>query len=246
MYGRWQSGHIAAKAASTFSSTGTPAFFIHPTEAGHGDLGLVSGEDAVLVISYSGESGEILSLLSAFRQLQTPLVAIVGRPQSTLAGVSDICLSSAVEKEACPHNLAPTASTTVALALADSLAVTLLEARGFSADDFARCHPLGALGRRLLTCVSDVMRTGDEIPTVKADADFSEVLIEMTGKRMGWSWPLMMTIIYKVFLRTAIYAVPLAAIYKTQNVRFDERKSPSRPRKHAGRRSGALHERKKH
>ncbi len=180
-----KSGHIAAKAASTFSSTGTPAVFIHPTEAGHGDLGLLENKDVVLAISHSGNSKEIVALLNAFRRRDVPLVAIVGESISPIAEAADICLSSAVEKEACPNNLAPTSSTTVALALTDALAVTLLEARGFSAEDFARHHPAGTLGRNLLTRVSDVMQKNDNIPVVNVDAAFPEILIEMTNKRMG-------------------------------------------------------------
>ena len=180
-----KSGHIAGKIAATFSSTGAPALFMHPADAGHGDLGVVGDDDAVLLISYSGESADLLELIPPLKQLQAPLLAIVGETRSTLAGAVDIVLSAAVKREACPHNLAPTASTTAALALGDALAMTLLRARGFSPDDFARTHPAGRLGRRLLLRVSDIMRVGADVPLVRGGASFSETLLEMTGKRMG-------------------------------------------------------------
>lgn len=180
-----KSGHIAGKIAATLSSTGTPAFFMHASEAGHGDLGMIGDGDTVLLLSYSGESEELLEIIPALKRLQVPLIAMVGVRNSTLAQAADICLLTAVEQEACPHNLAPTASSTAMLALGDALAMTVLTARGFMPDDFARTHPLGKLGRRLLLRVSDVMRRGDDIPIVRESASFPEALLEMTGKRMG-------------------------------------------------------------
>ena len=180
-----KSGHIAGKIAATFSSTGAPAFFMHPSDAGHGDLGMVGDDDAVLLLSYSGESTELIDLIPALKRLQIPLLAIVGNCHSSLAAAADVCLSAEVKREACPHNLAPTASTTAALALGDALAMALLYARGFSTDDFARTHPSGKLGRRLLMRVADVMRKDDDIPRVHADASFADALLEMTAKQMG-------------------------------------------------------------
>lgn len=180
-----KSGHIARKAAATFSSTGTPAFFLHPTEAGHGDMGAFSDGDGMLALSYSGESAEIAALLPALRRMRAPLVVISGGGDSTLAQVADVFLPAQVAREACPNNLAPTASTTAALALTDALAVALLAARGFSSDDFARSHPAGALGRRLLTRTADVMRSGEALPVIGEGATLAEALVPMTGKRMG-------------------------------------------------------------
>ena len=180
-----KSGHIARKAAATLSSTGTPAFFMHPAEAGHGDMGALASGDVLLALSYSGESREVLDLLPALRRLDARLIAIVGASNSTLARTADVALLAPVEREACPHNLAPTASTTAALALTDALALTLLSARGFSADDFARAHPSGMLGRRLLTRVADVMRHGDELPEIDSKVSFTQALAKMTGKQMG-------------------------------------------------------------
>ncbi|MGI9347295.1 MAG: KpsF/GutQ family sugar-phosphate isomerase [Gammaproteobacteria bacterium] len=180
-----KSGHIARKAAATLSSTGTPAFFMHPAEAGHGDMGALASGDVLLALSYSGESREVLDLLPALRRLDARLIAIVGANNSTLARTADVALLAPVEREACPHNLAPTASTTAALALTDALALTLLSARGFSADDFARAHPSGMLGRRLLTRVADVMRHGDELPEIDSKVSFTQALVKMTGKQMG-------------------------------------------------------------
>lgn len=180
-----KSGHIARKAAATFSSTGTPAFFLHPTEAGHGDMGAFSDGDGMLALSYSGESAEIAALLPALRRMRAPLVVISGGADSTLAQVADVFLPAKVAREACPHNLAPTASTTAALALTDALAVALLAARGFTSEDFAMSHPAGALGRRLLTRTADVMRTGADLPVIGADATLADALVPMTGKRMG-------------------------------------------------------------
>jgi arabinose-5-phosphate isomerase len=183
--GMGKSGHVARKIAATLSSTGTPAFYMHPGEAAHGDLGMVTDADVVLALSYSGESDEILLLLPAIRRQGNRLVAMTGRPQSSLAREADVHLDVGVPEEACPLDLAPTASTTAALAMGDALAVALLEARGFTADDFARSHPAGALGRRLLLHITDVMHAGDEVPRVGADASLNEALVEMSRKRLG-------------------------------------------------------------
>ena len=183
--GMGKSGHIARKVAATLASTGTPALFLHPGEASHGDLGMVKSVDAVLAISNSGEVEELVTILPALKRIGAPLIAITGRLDSTLARHADIVLNAAVAKEACPLNLAPTASTTAQMALGDALAVALLEARGFKAEDFARSHPGGALGRKLLTLVSDVMRGGDAVPKVQAHADFSTLMREMSAKGLG-------------------------------------------------------------
>lgn len=180
-----KSGHIARKAAATLASTGTPAFFMHPTEAGHGDVGVLAAGDVMLALSYSGDSRELLDLLPALRRFNITLLAIVGNAASPLAQAAEVALAVRVKREACPLNLAPTASSTAMLALTDALAVGLLKARGFSADDFAMSHPSGRLGRRLLTRVADVMRHGDKLPVVAGGASFAEALVEMTGKRMG-------------------------------------------------------------
>ena len=180
-----KSGHIARKIAATLASTGTPAMFVHPAEAAHGDLGMVTSEDAFIAISYSGEAAELLSILPIVKRMGAPLIAMTGKPQSSLAQLADVHLNIAVEKEACPLNLAPTASTTVTLALGDALAVALLDARGFREEDFARSHPGGALGRRLLTHVRDVMRSGDAVPMVTTDVPLSAALLEITQKGMG-------------------------------------------------------------
>ncbi|MBO7862140.1 KpsF/GutQ family sugar-phosphate isomerase [Burkholderia pseudomallei] len=180
-----KSGHIARKIAATLASTGTPAFFVHPAEASHGDLGMVMKDDVFVAISNSGESEELVAILPLIKRLGAKLIAMTGRPASSLAMLSDVHLNAGVAKEACPLNLAPTASTTAALALGDALAVAVLDARGFGSDDFARSHPGGALGRRLLTYVRDVMRTGDEVPAVPLDATLSDALFQITAKRMG-------------------------------------------------------------
>jgi arabinose-5-phosphate isomerase len=180
-----KSGHIARKIAATLSSTGTPALFLHPAEAAHGDLGMVTSQDVVIAISYSGESAELLSILPIVKRMGAPLISITGKPSSSLAQLADVHLDVAVAKEACPMGLAPTASTTVTLALGDALAVALLELRGFKEDDFARSHPGGALGRRLLTLVCDVMRSGDAVPAVREDALLTDALLEITRKGMG-------------------------------------------------------------
>lgn len=180
-----KSGHIARKIAATLASTGTPALFVHPAEAAHGDLGMVTADDAFIAISYSGESSELMAILPVVKRMGSMLISITGKPGSSLAQLADVHLDVSVEKEACPLNLAPTASTTVTLALGDALAVALLDLRGFKEDDFARSHPGGALGRRLLTHVRDVMRTGDAVPAVKADTRLPDALLEITQKGMG-------------------------------------------------------------
>ena len=183
--GMGKSGHIARKIAATLASTGTPAFHVHPGEAGHGDLGMVTDADVVLALSNSGETDELLMLLPVLKRQGNALIAMTGRPDSTLARQANVHLDVGVPAEACPLDLAPTASTTAALALGDALAVALLEARGFTADDFARSHPAGALGRRLLLHITDVMHAGDEVPRVRETATISEALVEMSRKRLG-------------------------------------------------------------
>ena len=183
--GMGKSGHVGRKIAATLASTGTAALFVHPGEASHGDLGMVRDVDVVLAISNSGESEELARILPVLKRQGVPLIAMTGKPQSSLARHADVVLDSGVEKEACPLNLAPTASTTVQMALGDALTVALLDARGFRAEDFARSHPGGALGRRLLTTVADVMRAGDAAPSVPLDADFSQVMREMSAKGLG-------------------------------------------------------------
>ena len=185
--GMGKSGHIGRKIAATLSSTGTPAMFVHPAEASHGDLGTIQTSDIVLAISNSGEVEELSALLPLIKRLGAPLIAMTGRPDSTLARHADLTLHTGVEKEACPLNLAPTASTTAQLALGDALAVALLDARGFRAEDFARSHPGGALGRKLLTHVGDVMRSGSAVPRVALHASFSELMHEMSRKGLGAS-----------------------------------------------------------
>jgi arabinose-5-phosphate isomerase len=183
--GMGKSGHVGRKIAATLASTGTPAFFMHPAEASHGDLGMITEGDVVLALSNSGEVAELTALLPLIKRLGVPMIAITGGEASTLAQYADAVLDSSVEKEACPLNLAPTASTTAQLALGDALAVALLDARGFQAEDFARSHPGGSLGRKLLTTVNDVMRKGDTLPQVRAEASLREVMLEMTRKGLG-------------------------------------------------------------
>jgi arabinose-5-phosphate isomerase len=183
--GMGKSGHIGRKIAATLASTGTPAMFVHPAEASHGDLGMITAQDLVLAISNSGESQEMAAILPVLKRMGAPLIAMTGNASSTMAKHADVWLDSAVTKEACPLNLAPTASTTAQLALGDALAVALLDARGFRAEDFARSHPGGALGRKLLTHVSDVMRSGDAVPRVSPDAGFSTLMREMSAKGLG-------------------------------------------------------------
>ena len=182
-----KSGHVGRKIAATLASTGTPAFFVHPAEASHGDLGMVTAGDVVLAISNSGESDELAALLPALRRLSVTLVAMTGKPQSALARHADIVLSCAVDQEACPLNLAPTASTTAQMALGDALAVALLDARGFVEADFARSHPGGTLGRKLLMHVRDLMRSGDALPLVAPTASMSQMLREMSAKGLGFT-----------------------------------------------------------
>ena len=183
--GMGKSGIVCRKIAATLSSTGSPAYFVHPAEASHGDLGMVTAADLVLAISNSGESQEMAAILPVLKRLGTPVIAMTGSHQSTMAEHADIWLDTAVDKEACPLNLAPTASTTAQLALGDALAVALLDARGFRAEDFARSHPGGALGRKLLTHVSDVMRAGAQVPHVLQGASFSDLMREMSAKGLG-------------------------------------------------------------
>ena len=180
-----KSGHIARKIAATLASTGTPALFVHPAEAAHGDLGMVTSDDAFIAISYSGESSELMAIMPVVKRMGGVLISMTGKPNSSLAQLADVHLDISVEKEACPLNLAPTASTTVTLALGDAIAVALLDLRGFKEEDFARSHPGGALGRRLLTHVHDVMRSGEQVPKVPVDASLLQALEEMTRKGMG-------------------------------------------------------------
>jgi len=183
--GMGKSGHIARKIAATLASTGTPSFFVHPGEASHGDLGMIQPSDIVLAISYSGETDELLFILPAIKRQGIPLISITGNPRSSLASQADVNIDGNVASEACPHGLAPTASTTAALVLGDALAVALLDARGFTSDDFARSHPAGSLGRRLLLHIGDVMHKGDDVPRVPVTASLSEALVEMTRKHLG-------------------------------------------------------------
>ncbi len=185
--GMGKSGHIGSKIAATLASTGTPAMFVHPGEASHGDLGMIKAVDVVLAISNSGESDELVSILPVLKRQGVPLIAMTGGMNSALAKHAHVVLDSSVDKEACPLNLAPTASTTAQLALGDALAVALLDARGFKAEDFARSHPGGSLGRRLLTHVEDVMRKGDQVPYVLPDASFTDLMREMSQKGLGAS-----------------------------------------------------------
>jgi KpsF/GutQ family protein len=183
--GMGKSGHIGNKVAATLASTGTPAFFLHPAEASHGDIGMITHDDVVLALSNSGETPELLTILPAIKRLGVPLVVMTGKPSSTLAKAANVVLDVSVPEEACPHNLAPTASTTATLAVGDALAVAILEARGFTQEDFARSHPGGTLGRRLLLRIEDVMRTGEQLPAVGPDASLRDGLIEMSRKGLG-------------------------------------------------------------
>jgi arabinose-5-phosphate isomerase len=185
--GMGKSGHIGRKIAATLASTGTPAMFVHPGEASHGDLGMITAVDVVLAISNSGESEELTVILPTLRRLQVRVIALTGGAQSALAHHADVVLDSSVAQEACPLNLAPTASTTAQLAMGDALAVALLDARGFKPEDFARSHPGGSLGRKLLTHVADVMRSGEAVPAVRPDASLSELMREMSAKGLGAS-----------------------------------------------------------
>ncbi len=183
--GMGKSGHICGKIAATLASTGTPAFFVHPGEASHGDLGMITPQDVVLALSNSGETSELVFIIPLIKRLGVPLIAMTGRPDSTLARQATVHIDVSVSQEACPLGLAPTASTTAALAMGDALAVALLEARGFTKDDFARSHPAGSLGRRLLLKIDDVMHTGPDVPAVPENATLSEALLEMTAKKLG-------------------------------------------------------------
>jgi len=183
--GMGKSGHIGNKIAATLASTGTPAFAVHPTEAGHGDLGMISRNDVVIAISYSGESDEISMILPVIQRAGVKIISMTGNHSSSIARAADMHIDVGVKKEACPHNLAPTASTTATLAMGDAIAVSLLTMKGFTPDDFARSHPSGSLGRRLLTFVTNIMKTGDEIPLINPNATLSDALLEMTKKGLG-------------------------------------------------------------
>ncbi len=183
--GMGKSGHISNKIAATLSSTGTPAFFMHPAEASHGDLGMITSQDLLLAISYSGETMEVVTILPLVKRMGAKLLSITGNPKSTMAKAADVHLDISVTEEACPLNLAPTASTTATLAMGDALAVALLNSRGFTAEDFARSHPSGNLGKRLVLRVSDIMRSGDRIPAVTSDVSLRDGLMEMTDKGLG-------------------------------------------------------------
>ena len=183
--GMGKSGHIGGKIAATLASTGTPAFFVHPGEASHGDLGMITGSDVVLALSNSGETGEVVTLLPLIKRLNVPLIALTGNPVSTLGRTATVHLDVSVAQEACPLGLAPTSSTTAALAMGDALAVAMLDARGFTREDFARSHPGGRLGRRLLLRIDDIMHVGDRLPRVTADTPLAQALVEMSAKGLG-------------------------------------------------------------
>lgn len=183
--GMGKSGHIGGKIAATLASTGTPSFFMHPAEASHGDLGMITAHDLLLAVSYSGETDEVVTILPLIKRMGAKLITLTGNAKSTLALAADVHLDVSVSEEACPLNLAPTASTTATLAMGDALAVALLESRGFTAEDFALSHPSGSLGKRLLLRVADVMHTGDKIPSVMEDVSLSDGLLEMTEKGLG-------------------------------------------------------------
>ncbi len=183
--GMGKSGHVGGKIAATLASTGTPAFFVHPGEASHGDLGMITAEDVVIAVSYSGETDEVVTILPIIKRIGAKLISMTGKSGSTLARAADVHLDVRVDEEACPLNLAPTASTTATLAMGDALAVALLETRGFTAEDFALSHPSGSLGKRLLLRVADIMHTGDSIPAVPGDVSLSEGLMEMSRKGLG-------------------------------------------------------------
>ncbi|MEN7342244.1 MAG: KpsF/GutQ family sugar-phosphate isomerase [Pseudomonadota bacterium] len=185
--GMGKSGHVAGKIAATLASTGSPAFFLHPGEASHGDLGMITADDVVLAISYSGETQEVLTILPIIKRLGTPLISMTGNANSTLAKQGDVHLNVEVSEEACPLNLAPTASTTATLAMGDALAVALLDSREFTAEDFARSHPGGSLGRRLLLTINDIMHAGDEAPIVNVTDSVRDALLEMTQKGLGFT-----------------------------------------------------------
>jgi len=183
--GMGKSGHICGKIAATLASTGSPAFFVHPGEASHGDLGMITEKDVVLALSNSGETSELLTIIPILKRLGAPLISLTGNPKSTLAREADVHIDVSVDQEACPLNLAPTSSTTAALAMGDALAIALLESRGFTEQDFARSHPGGSLGRRLLLHIEDVMHSGSELPIISEDASLRDALVEMTNKGLG-------------------------------------------------------------
>lgn len=183
--GMGKSGHIGRKISATLASTGTPSFYVHPAEASHGDLGMITPNDLLLAVSYSGETEEVVTILPVVKRMGAQLISMTGKPGSTLARAADVHLDVSVDEEACPLNLAPTASTTATLAMGDALAVALLERRGFTAEDFALSHPKGSLGKRLVLRVADVMHTGDDIPAVTGDVSLSTGLVEMTRKSLG-------------------------------------------------------------
>ena len=183
--GMGKSGHVSNKIAATLASTGTPAFFMHPAEASHGDLGMITSQDLLIAISYSGETAEVVTILPVVKRMGARLLAITGNPRSTMAEAADVHLDISVAEEACPLNLAPTASTTATLAMGDALAVALLKKRGFTAEDFARSHPSGSLGKKLLPRVEDVMHTGEEIPAVSADVSLGDGLLELSEMGLG-------------------------------------------------------------
>lgn len=185
--GMGKSGHIANKIAATLASTGTPAFFVHPAEASHGDLGMLMPGDIALLLSNSGETDEMNSIIPIFKRMDVKMVAMTGNPESTLAKHATVHINVGIEKEACPLGLAPTSSTTAALVMGDALAVSLLDRRGFTREDFARSHPAGRLGRQLLLLIKDVMHTGDDLPAISDAATISEAIVEMTAKRLGMS-----------------------------------------------------------
>ncbi len=183
--GMGKSGHIAGKIAATLASTGTPAFYVHPGEASHGDLGMITQQDVVLALSNSGETGEVLTILPIIKRIDVPFIAMTGNPESSLAKFATVHLNVAVEQEACPLGLAPTSSTTAALVMGDALAVSMLEAKGFTRDDFALSHPGGSLGKRLLLMVNDIMHSGVEVPYIEQNALVTDALLEMTEKKLG-------------------------------------------------------------
>lgn len=183
--GMGKSGHIGKKIAATLASTGSPAFFMHPGEANHGDLGMITRQDVLLAISYSGQTNEVVTLLPLIKRLEIPLITLTGNPNSILAQTADINIDVSIKNEACPHGLAPTTSTTVALVMGDALAITLLQARGFTANDFALAHPGGSLGKRLLLRIDDIFHSGDALPVVREQATVCEALIEVTAKKLG-------------------------------------------------------------
>jgi len=185
LLGMGKSGHIAKKIAATLASTGIPSFYVHPGEAGHGDLGMVSDKDVVIIISYSGESDEIITLLPIIKRLDISVISMTGNSSSTIAEESDVHLDVSVDQEACPHNLTPTSSTTVALVMGDAIAITLINARGFTPEDFAKSHPSGAIGRRLLTLVSNIMKSGDDVPIVSKETSIIDSLLVMSQKSLG-------------------------------------------------------------